>query len=220
MAASRDVFVAGATGYIGRYLISALVADGYRVHGLTRAASEGKLPAGCVPVVGNALDAPSYRAAVPRGCTFVHLVGVAHPSPRKAAQFLSVDLASVQESLIAATRAGAGHFVYLSVAQPAPMMQAYIAARRAGERWVTSSGLSATILRPWYVLGPGHRWPLVLRPFYWLAERLPATAANAKRLGLVTIDEMVRALVRSIEYPPAQSPRVVDVPAIRGSDFL
>ena len=31
-------------------------------------------------------------------------------------------------------------------------------------------------LRPWYVLGPGHRWPHVFLPFYWVCKWLPRHA--------------------------------------------
>jgi hypothetical protein len=55
--------------------------------------------------------------------------------------------------------AGIAHFIYVSVAHPAPAMQAYIAARSACEAESESRGLDATILRPWYVLRPGHRSP-------------------------------------------------------------
>ncbi|HSD40612.1 MAG TPA: hypothetical protein VLD36_01990 [Burkholderiales bacterium] len=59
--------------------------------------------------------------------------------------------------MTAASAAGVRHFVYLSVAQPAPVMHAYIAARAAAETRLRASGLDAPILRPWYVLGRGHR---------------------------------------------------------------
>jgi hypothetical protein len=44
---------------------------------------------------------------------------------------------------------------------------------------VRESGMNATILRPWYVLGPGRQWPLLLKPMYWLMERIPATRESA-----------------------------------------
>jgi uncharacterized protein YbjT (DUF2867 family) len=80
---------------------------------------------------------------------------------------------------------------------------------------IRESGLNATILRPWYVLGPGRRWPVILKPIYWLMERIPATRESARRLGLVTIEQMVAALVRSVEHP-AQGVRILNVPDIRG----
>ena len=104
------VFVTGATGYMGSGLWRELAALGHRVRGLARPGSEPRLPAGCEPVTGNALDAASYRDAV-RGCdTLVHLVGVAHPSPAKAAEFRSIDLVSVREAVAAAVHAGVRHF--------------------------------------------------------------------------------------------------------------
>src|SRR5215831_3423834 len=51
----------------------------------------------------------------------------------------------------------------------------------------------ATILRPWYVLGPGHRWPYLLVPVYALLRQIPATRAAAERLGLVTLGQMIAA---------------------------
>jgi len=210
------VFVTGGTGYMGRRLIPQLVARGHRVRALVRSSSTANLPAGCAPVVGDALDAASYSAAVPPAETFVQLVGVAHPSPAKAEQFRSVDLASVRAGAAAAVTAGIGHFVYVSVAHPAPMMKAYIAARSEGEELIRTSGLSATILRPWYVLGPSHRWPVILQPFYWLAEQFPGTREPARRLGLVTIDQMLAALVRAVENPP-DGVRIVEVPQIRAA---
>ena len=91
--------------------------------------------------------------------TFVQLVGVSHPSPAKAAEFRSIDLVAGSEAIAAAVFAGIQHLIYVSVAHPAPMMKAYIAVRAECEALIRESGLNATILRPWYVLGPGHRWP-------------------------------------------------------------
>ncbi len=62
------VFVAGATGAIGRQLVPRLVAAGHEVHGMTR--SEAKRPLleelGAVPVVADALDPDRVAEAVAR----------------------------------------------------------------------------------------------------------------------------------------------------------
>ncbi len=148
---------------------------------------------------------------------FIHLVGVSHPSPSKAAQFRSIDLASARESVAAAKAAAIAHFVYVSVAHPAPMMREYIAARTEAEDAIRASGLHASILRPWYVLGPGRRWPLALLPLYGILGLLPSTRAGARRLGLVTLEQMVAALTRSVEQPPSGL-RVWEVAQIRSRD--
>ena len=209
------VFVTGGTGYLGRPLIDILIQRGHRVHGLVRHGSEDKLPAQVIAVIGNALDAATFVDAIPDAATLVHLVGTPHPNPRKAIEFERVDLASIRASTSAAQQAGVRHLVYVSVAHPAPVMHAYIAVREQGEAMVTASGIPATILRPWYVLGPGHRWPYLLIPIYALLERLPATRVGAERLGLVSRRAMVSALARAVEMPPTQGVRITEVPEIR-----
>jgi uncharacterized protein YbjT (DUF2867 family) len=209
------VFVTGGTGYIGRALIDALQKRGYVVHALVRPGSEAKLPSRALSVIGNALDASTFAAAIPRAATLVHMVGTPRPSPAKAAEFRRVDLASIQATAAAAQQAGARHLIYVSVAHPAPVMRAYIAARQEGEALVKASGIPATILRPWYVLGPGHRWPYLLLPVYAALRWLPATRTGADRLGLVNRRAMVAALVRAVEQPPVDGVRIVEVPEIR-----
>ena len=51
-------------------------------------------------------------------------------------------------------------------------------------------------------------------PVYWVMELIPSTRESARRLGLVTIAQMVRALVWAVENPPDQV-RILDVPQIR-----
>ena len=213
---AESVFVTGGTGYIGRRVVEALGARGHRVRALVRRGSERKVPAGCEIVVGDPFDRATFVHSVATGDAFLQLLGVPHPSPAKAQQFIDIDLRSATESIAAASAAGAGHFVYVSVAQPAPVMQAYQQARRQAERALDLSGLRRTIVRPWYVLGPGHRWPYLLLPVYAVLERVPSTRDRARRLGLVTIDQMVAALVEAIEHPPERE-RIVEVPDIRAA---
>jgi uncharacterized protein YbjT (DUF2867 family) len=213
----RPVFITGGTGYIGRPLIGALLQQGYPVHALVRSGAESRLPPGAVPVAGDALDGTTFSDAMPAAATVVHLVGTPHPNPSKAAEFRRVDLASIRATAAAALQAAARQIVYVSVAHPAPIMQAYIAVRQEGEAIVRATGMPATILRPWYVLGPGHRWPYALVPVYAVLRRLPATRAGAERLGLVTRPQMVAALVRAVEAPPPAGLRIVEVPEIRRS---
>lgn len=207
------VLIAGVTGYMGTRLAETLRRRGHVVSGLLRAGSEKRVPVGCKPILGNALDRTSFSAKIAGNDTFLQLVGVAHPSPTKAEQFRTIDLRSCQGSVAAAVSNGFEHFVYVSVAHPAPAMKAYIEVRRLCEQIITESGLNATILRPWYVLGPGHYWPYVLKPGYWFARKIPAWRASAERLGLVTLQQMIAALQSAVESP-CTGVRIVEVPEI------
>ena len=208
------VFVTGASGFIGRALSRELLKRGHLVRGLVRKGSEGRTALGCEMVVGDPLNRRSYEERVAGADTFVHLTGVSHPNPKKAEQFRSIDLASAKIAVAAAGAAGIRHFVYVSVAHPAPIMKEYIAARSDAEACLRGSGLNATILRPWYVLGPGRWWPLFLLPVYAVLGVFPSTRESARRLGLVTQWQMVRTMVEAIEHP-ASGVRVLEVPQIR-----
>ena len=211
------VFISGATGYLGRPLTKALITTGYDVHALTRPQSIKKLPVGCTPVPGNALDASTFIKSIPNGSTYIHLTGVSHPSPAKAAEFRTIDQVSFEASLQSAQAAKANHFIYVSVAQPAPILREYTKVRRECEIRLERSGLNATILRPWYILGPGHRWPYLLIPLYKLAAHIPAWRDGALRLGLVTHRQMLAALVQATNKP-SQGVNFYDVQAIRAAN--
>lgn len=208
------VFIAGGTGYRGSHLIPELLKLGHELRALVRPGSERRLPSGVTEVVGNALESASFSSEV-RGCdTFIHLVGVPHANPSKAAQFRTIDLKALQAAASAASDAGIKHFVYVSVAQPAAVMRDYVQVRGECEAFLRETGLNAAFLRPWYVLGPGHRWPYLLLPMYWITGLLPSTRETSRRLGLVTIEQTTRALVWAVENPP-RGVRIVDVPQIR-----
>jgi uncharacterized protein YbjT (DUF2867 family) len=210
----RAVFNSGGTGYVGRRLLPELLRRGHAVRALVRPGSEDKVCGQCAVTTGDVLNSQTFSMAVAPINTFVHLVGVPRPAPWKGKAFRALDLPSLRASLAAAQEATVRHFVYISVAQPAPVMKAYVQVRSECEALIQVSDLSATILRPWYIIGPAHYWPMVLWPVYKLLEYVPATMASARRLGLVTIQQMVAALVWTIEHP-ADGVRIVDVPGIR-----
>jgi uncharacterized protein YbjT (DUF2867 family) len=209
----RRVLIAGANGYMGSRLAARLLSRGHAVTALVRSAST-RVPTRCTLIKGDALDASSYVPAARGLDTLVHLVGVTHPSPAKAALFETIDLASARIASRAATAAGISHIVYVSVARPAPVMQEYISARCRAEDALASTAIPCTFLQPWYVVGPGHYWPLMLLPAYKVFEWLPSTRATANRLGLVGIDTMLSCLTQAIENPPSAT-RSWDVPTLR-----
>lgn len=185
---------------------------------LAREQSLDRVEAGATGVVGDVFDTASVADALRAGDTVVHLIGTPHPSPAKAAEFERVDLASIRSVCAAAQRTGVGHFIYVSVAQPAPVMVAYQRVRAEGERMIAAAPMTATFLRPWYVVGPGHRWAMALAPVYAIASLVPSLRDGAQRLGLVTLPQMIAALVNAVESPPdTRTQRIVDVPAIRAA---
>lgn len=211
-----NIFIAGATGYIGRHLVPELIARGHTVRGLVRASSMSKLPAGAEAVIGDALDTDTFARNIAPSDTFIQLVGVPHPSPAKAEEFRKIDLVAIRESVRAAAGTSIRHFIYLSVAQPAPVMKDYIAVRTEGERLLRESGMAATFVRPWYVLGPGHWWPYAVLPLYWIWGLFPAHRHTAARLLPVKLADVVRAIANAVDRG-ADGIKVIEAPEIRGA---
>lgn len=196
----KNVFITGGTGYMGKHLIPLLQQKGYAVTALVRKGSENKLPRGCEVVVANPFEAASFMNDIPKGATFVQLLGVPHPSPKKKEQFKTIDLASAKASAIAALHAGVAHFVYVSVAQtPTKIMYDYQQCRAEAETTIRATAIPATFIRPWYVIGPGHYWPLLFQPLFKILEWIPSTAAKAKALRVVYLRQMLDALVDAVE---------------------
>jgi nucleoside-diphosphate-sugar epimerase len=119
---NKSIFITGGTGYIGSRVIPELIQMGYDVHALVRPGSEKKIPEGCNIVSGDAMDRNTFKDKIAPCETFIQLVGVAHPGPGKKKQFEEIDLVSVTESVAAAKEAGIKHFIYMSVAEPAPVI--------------------------------------------------------------------------------------------------
>jgi uncharacterized protein YbjT (DUF2867 family) len=211
-----NIFIAGATGYIGRHLVPELISRGHTVRALVRAGSMGKLPEGAERVPGDPLDARTFAHELAPSDTFIQLVGVPHPSPAKARQFREIDLVAIQQSVQAIKDSTIGHFIYLSVAHPAPVMHAYIEVRAEGERLVRATGIAATFVRPWYVLGPGHWWPYAVLPLYWIWGAFPNHRDTAARLYPVKLADVVRTIAEAVDAPP-NGARIIEAPEIRAA---
>jgi nucleoside-diphosphate-sugar epimerase len=100
-----SVSITGATGYLGRALSAALLERGYSVCALIRPGTADRVARGAQVTELNVFSADELFNALRADCTLVHLIGTAHPNPRKAAEFVRVDLASVRASAAAAARA-------------------------------------------------------------------------------------------------------------------
>jgi len=212
----KQIFITGGTGYMGSRLVVLLVQKGYSVTALVRSGSEKKLPEGCAYVVANAFDATSFSKHIPEQAVFIQLLGVAHPGPKKKEQFKTIDLASVKASAVAAKEAGAAHFIYVSVAQtPTSIMHDYQQCRALGENAIRDTRIPATFIRPWYVIGPGHYWPLLFQPVFKILEWVPATTQKAKALRLVSLKQMLNTLLYAAELDPFAGINIIETDTIR-----
>jgi uncharacterized protein YbjT (DUF2867 family) len=195
----KQIFITGGTGYIGRRLIARLIKSGYQVKALTRKGSEFRLPQGCITIIGDPFTASAFAASIDECSTFIQLLGVSHPGPGKKDLFDKIDFVSAAASVAAAKQANCSHFIYVSVAQtPTSIMHDYQQCRAKCEGIIKESSLRASIIRPWYIIGPGHYWPLLFLPLFKLLEIIPATSKKAKALRLVYLRQMLDTLCYAV----------------------
>jgi hypothetical protein len=90
--------------------------------------------------------------------------------------------------------------------------------RAEGERILLQQNFTSVFIRPWYVLGPGHWWPVILKPFFWIAKLIPSKREAAKHLDTVTIKQITNTLFYVIKNPSSTN-CVYDVSKIKTLTF-
>jgi nucleoside-diphosphate-sugar epimerase len=185
--------VTGATGFVGRALCRALVADGVPVRALVRGAP-GALPEGCEPVRGDLATPSALRELVRGASVVVHCAGAVRGIDRAA--FDSVNVAGTGALLDAVLdRAPGCRFVHVStLAAREPALSDYAGSKRAAEALVAQAGLSEPVLlRPTAVYGPGdvELLPLLRAHARGLG---PAPAVPEARVTLIHVDDLVAAI--------------------------
>lgn len=157
------IAITGATGFAGRHVIDALLAEGHRLRALVRNPQTASLPGAVELVPGDLADRAALARLVAGTDAAVHLAG-AIAAPTRQDYFTAN--AEGTRALIEAARAVAlPRFIHISsLAAREPQLSAYAASKRAGEEMVRAdmAALNAIVIRPPAVYGPGDRGTLPL----------------------------------------------------------
>ena len=136
------ILITGATGNVGRQVVSQLVARGADVRALVRDPSKAGLPAGVQTVQGDLLDIDAMRAAFD-GVSTLFLLNAVVPD----------EFTQALVALNLAREAGVDRVVYLSVIHSDRYLNVpHFAGKFGVERMLENMGFGATILRPAYFM--------------------------------------------------------------------
>jgi NADH dehydrogenase len=149
---TRLVLVTGAAGGVGRSLLPALDAAGWRTRALVR---RRPVTGADEAVPGDLRDGASLAAAVRGADSVVHLAAVTHA--RSARAYEAVNVAGTRNLLAAARSAGIRRFVHVSTRAVDPAGGAYSRSKAEAERVVREAGVPFTIVRLPEVYGAGGR---------------------------------------------------------------
>ncbi len=201
------VAVTGATGFIGRHVVTALTEEGYTVRALAR-----RLPAqdqsqneSVSWVLGALNDDEALKSLVKGAAVVVHCAGAIRATSRDG--FLSVNAEATRRlAEIAANEGRPPRFVHLSsLAAREPRLSPYAASKRAGEQALRAmrDRIPTVVLRPPAVYGPGDLE--TLRIFQMAARGFVLRPMiDAARTSLVHVGDVAGAVLAAVkvETPP------------------
>jgi uncharacterized protein YbjT (DUF2867 family) len=194
--ADQIVLVTGATGYVGRRLVPALIAAGYPVRALVRNPATGGLVAGAIAVPGDITDPARLTAACAGVDTVVSLAAVTADRKPPRGGYDSVNAVGIENLVVAAKAAGVGRIVHMGgidtgMGEPGP----YLVGRRRGELAVTDSGIPWAILQPSIMFGGPDSAFVHAMAGLVRAPVVPVPGDGKLRLQLVWVDDVARCLL-------------------------
>jgi len=200
------VFVSGATGYVGGYLVPALLEQGHSVQALVRPGSESRLPApgpgSVTPVFGDALNEEQVARGM-EGCeAAIHLVGIIREVPSRGITFERLHVRATEYVIRAAAQQQVARYVHMSALGANPDSPAgYLATKARAEQLVRASDLEYTLFRPSIIFGPGddfiNYFAGIMRRFHLI----PIIGAGRYRMQPVYVDDVCQAFVRALDAP-------------------
>lgn len=197
------VTVFGGTGFLGRHVVRALAARGWRIRAACRRPDlAGHLqPMGGVgqihAVRANLRDAASVRQAVEGADAVVNLVALLAPSGRQT--FAAVHVDGARHVAEAARAAGAKTFVHVSaIGADARSRAAYARTKAQGEVAVLKAFSSAIIIRPSILFGPEDQFFNRFAAMAQVAPALPLIKGGT-RFQPVYVADVAAAITNAVE---------------------
>lgn len=198
MSASRTALVTGATGFVGRHLVPALLAEGWDVRALTRRPEAYDGPG---TVVGGDVDDPATLAPALEGVdvAFYLVHALDH------ADFEQRDARAATAFARAAEQAGVRRIVYLGgLGADGETLSRHLRSRREVEHLLAGTSVPVTALRAAIIVGAGGiSWELTRQ----LVKNLPAMVVPrwaSTRTQPIALDDTVRYLVGVADHPDAE----------------
>ena len=205
------VFLTGATGFVGGYILRELIRQGHTARCLVRderdPLSEGGAPV--EKVVGDVTDPDSLSGKLDGCDAVIHLVGIIEEQPSRGATFEAVHVEGTIHVARAAQEAGIGRFIHMSANGAAPDgVSEYQTTKWRAEQYVKNAGFEHwTIFRPAIVFGDAGDQPefasrlarTLVAPF----PILPVFGDGTYQLQPISVEEVATAFVQTLDREAA-----------------
>jgi NADH dehydrogenase len=204
----------GGTGFVGAYLVDALLEAGHEPVLLVRQGSEHRVEQAdrCTRVTGSISDAAAVRAAVSGADAVIYNIGILRESPSRGVTFDALHFEGARRVMGAAEAAGARRFLLMSANGVRADGTAYQRSKYLAEQYLATTGLDWTVFRPSVLFGdPRGRQEFATRLLHDIVySPLPAPLffdgllpfnAGGFRLSPVHVQDVATVFVRALAMP-------------------
>ncbi len=195
------VAITGATGFAGRPILQAVLAQGHIVSTLVRSPQTQIFPPAVTIVKGGLSDPQSLQTLVQGVDAVVHVAGAISAVNRN--EFFAVNATGTHNMMAAARAAGVKRFIHISsLAARHPHLSHYAASKATAEQEVqsTNGSMATLILRPAAIYGPGDRATLpLLQQLMRPTAILPGRETN--KFSLLHVDDFAAIVATTLTQP-------------------
>jgi NADH dehydrogenase len=208
------VTIFGGTGFVGSYLIDALLEQGHQPVVLVHATSRHKVqqPGRCILVEGDITDTVAVRTASADADAVIYNIGILRESPARGETYEALHYEGAKHAIDAARAAGVQRFILMSANGVKPDGTGYQRSKYRAEQYLAGSGLDWTVFRPSVLFGdPRGRMEFATRLYREVVRSpLPAplfydgmlpTAAGMFRMSPVHVKDVAAVFVKSLQMP-------------------
>jgi NADH dehydrogenase len=218
------VGIIGGTGFVGSYLVEALLREGHEVRALVRPGSEARLANDAVvKLVGDLDDSAAIKDLV-TGCdAIVYNVGLLREFPRRGITFEATQYQGVVDTVAAMQDAGVRRLLLMSAIGVKDPGTAYQSTKYRAEQHALASGLDVTVLRPSVIFGDPRGTMEFATQLYrdMVRPPLPAAAFPGVQMSPVAASDVADAFVAALSRSDAigktyelAGPEVLDWPTM------
>lgn len=207
----KTVLIIGASGFVGRHLAKALLAEGYTVRCLVRSLGRAQdlASAGCEIIPGDISDLSSVQHALESVQAVYISIHTLSPQQSNGAspRFMQVEKNGVQNVVMACRSCGVQRVVYVTSLGTSPDAHSeWLCERWHTEQLLMDSGLDATVLRPGYIIGLGGRGfdTIVSQSKRRIAITM---GGNRPKIRTIALDDLIYYLVGVLDDPRSYGQR-------------
>ncbi len=193
------VLVTGATGFVGRYVVKALLSQGIEVRALVRDPLRERILDDLNTDIyyGSVTNRSALRLAMVRVDAVVHLVAVLRQQNRKA--YRTINHQGTWNVVSAAKAEKVNHLVHMSLLGVKDSSKyPYLYSRWLGEQEVIKSGIPYTILRPSFLFGPGDQFITVLAALAKLLPLIPTPRLDRARFQPMSVEDLAKCVALTV----------------------